>query len=652
MYKLTRKSLVPCRSRCSRGFVHGLPAVGLVLSTLLVADSALMIGGALEGPGYSCLSAQERVGRQEEERLFLEARRAVNQEEFERAADLFATLRNVHASTRFDADSYYWEAFARFRLGDLPEALLLLETLTAGYDLAREDQYGNKGRLFDEVQDLRLRIRRQQAESGDPDATTEVLRESRAVLQRERADSAQQAYAAAVAAQRARADSVQRGYVAAVAAQRARADSAQRAYAAAAAAQRERSDSAQRVYAAAVAAQRARADSAQRASAAAVAAQRARADTARRAAVSAQVQSASAQWAAATALANRLQTGVVSSRRASFQLTRVESGLLYNSFRPREGCENESVQQSALTALLRLETDRMGDVRSALERTDECSVNLRRQAVNWLARQDTEEAEQELIKVATSTPDSEVQKAAIMGLRRFVTIGSLRTLSEFARQSDDEGLRSAAVVALGRNRHEGAGEVLWQLFRDLNQQEGFRAEVFTALGRRTDVSTESLVTSYGTVGSEDLKIRLLRTLGRRAGTGEEDVTNWLFDRALSQPESIKVRQAAINAWALGPTIDLVRVSESYESLEPDLKERVFFALYRQALSTSDRVKAALAVDKMIELARLETDPEVRQRAVAWLGNTESERAVEFLRELLQSARPDTVPKPRRPVRRR
>ena len=96
----------------------------------------------------------------------------------------------------------------------------------------------------------------------------------------------------------------------------------------------------------------------------------------------------------------------------------------------------------------------------------------------------------------------------------------------------------------------------------------------------------------------------------------------------------------------------MRVSESYESLEPDLKERVFFALYRQSQSRSDRVKAALAVDQMIELARLETDPEVRQRAVAWVGETESERAVEFLRELLQSARPDTVPKPRRPVRRR
>ena len=295
----------------------------------------------------------------------------------------------------------------------------------------------------------------------------------------------------------------------------------------------------------------------------------------------------------------------------------------------------------------------MGSVRSVLERVDECSISLRRQAVNWLARQDTEEAEQELIKVATSTLDSEVQKAAIVGLRRFVTIGSLRTLSEFARQSDDEDLRSAAIVALGRNRHEGAGEVLWQLFRDLNQQEGFRADVFTALGRRTDVHTESLISSYGLVGSEDLKISLLQTLGRRAGTGEEDVTNWLFDRALNQRESVKVRMAAISAWALGPTIDLVRVSESYESLEPDLKERVFYALYRQALPTSsDRAKAALAVDKMIELARLETDPKVRQQAISWLGNTESERAVQFLRELLQSARPDTVPKPRRPVRRR
>ncbi len=560
MYKLTRK-----------GLAARLPGVGLVLATLVVANSALMIGGARGGPGYSCLSAQESVSRQEEERLFLEARRAVNREAFEHAAELFATLRNLHATTRFDADSYYWEAFARFRLGDLPEALLLLETLTAGYDLATEDQYGNKGRLFDEVQDLRLRIQRQQAESGDPQAAAEVLRVSRAVLQRERADSAQRAHVAAVAAQRARGDSVQRASVATVAA-----------------------------------------------------------------VVSGQVQLASAQRAAAQ----------------SIRLTSVESGRLYTSYRTREGCENESVQQSALTALLRLETDRMGSVRSVLERMDECSVNLRRQAANWLARQNTEEAERELIKIATSNPNSEVQNAAIVGLRRFATINSLRTLSEFAQQSNDDGLRSAAVVALGRNRHEGAGEVLWQLFGDLTQPEEVRAEVFTALGRRTDVFTDSLISSYGLVGSEGLKISLLQTLGRRARTGEEEVTNWLFDRALNQRESVKVRMAAISAWALGPTIDLVRVSESYESLEPDLKERVFFALYRRSLSASDRVKAALVVDKMIELARLETDPEVRQKAVAWLGNTESERAVEFLRELLRIARPDTVPKPGRPKTRR
>ncbi|MCY4399010.1 MAG: HEAT repeat domain-containing protein [Gemmatimonadetes bacterium] len=622
MYKLTRNGMVPGRLRYSRGFVHVPRVVGLVLAALLAADSGLMIGGALDGPGYKRLAAQDGVSRQEEERLFLEARHAVNQEEFERAADLFATLRNVHASTRFDADSYYWEAFARFRLGDLPEALLLLETLTAGYEgVAGEDNYGNQGRLHDEVQDLHLRIRRQQGESGDPEAAAEVLRESRELLRRAWADSTQRARTSLIATRQAQArmDSIMRGRLGLVEAQQARADSVRRTQAESVAAQLARADSVGRVAEATVA--------------------------------SAQARSAAVQRVATAAVTIATQAGSAASRRESFGLTSVESGLLYSRNRHREGCENESVQQSALTALLRLETERMGPVRSVLERVDECSVNLRRQAVNWLARQSTEEAEQELIKAATSNSSSEVRKAAIFGLRRFVTEGSFRTLSGFARQSDDEDLRSAAVVALGRNRREDSGTVLWQLFRDMGLPEEFRAEVFTALGRRTDVPTESLTSSYGRVGSEDLKVGVLETLGRRAGTGEEEVTNWLFDRALDQEESVKIRQAAMNAWAWGPMNDLSRLSESYESLEPRLRERVFFALHRRSRSR-DAEQVALAIDKMIELARRETDPRVRQQAIDWIGSTESERAVEFLREQLGGARPDTVPKPGTPETRR
>ena len=45
---------------------------------------------------------------------------------------------------------------------------------------------------------------------------------------------------------------------------------------------------------------------------------------------------------------------------------------------------------------------------------------------------------------------------------------------------------------------------------------------------------------------------------------------------------------------------------------------------------------------MIELARGEDDREIRERAVHWIGRTGSERAVEFLLELLRQ-RPGDPP---------
>ncbi len=81
-------------------------------------------------------------------------------------------------------------------------------------------------------------------------------------------------------------------------------------------------------------------------------------------------------------------------------------------------------------------------------------------------------------------------------------------------------------------------------------------------------------------------------------------------------------------------VDLQRLAESYDRFEePELRERIFYALYLQARSDEDLVP--MAVDRMVELVRVETDPEVKKRAVYWLGRTGSERAAEFLMELLR-----------------
>lgn len=656
-----------------KNLTRSLFSVGIATAVFVSADAAILTGGTGASAGKA-LNAQSR--RVLEEQAFLEARRAINREEFELAAELFAAFRDPASeyTGRYKADSYYWEAFARYRLGDLPEALVLLELLEGGYD-EYTDYRGNEGRLHDEVVDLRLRIRRQQAEQGDPRAAEEVLAWSEALLHpellRAYSDSARREYAVALQAQQARSDSARREYSAALQAQQARSDSARQEYAAALEAQRARADSARREYAAALQAQQARSDSARQEYAAALEVQRARSDSARReysAALQAyRAGSLPAALTVADTMAEQLtesvtalQADLVATRATADQATDVVTALVTDVMtaqatdvataqptdvlaaiaraglvsQVREGCENLSVQQAALTALLRLETERMPSVRSVLESQDHCSFNLRRQAIGWLARQETVEAQRELITLAESHPDSETREYATGSLWRFPSFTAVNALSRLLATTEDADLRTAAIASLQRSEPREARQTLVTFARDLTQPLELRQAALSAYGRRSDVTTEELMRLHDQPVLRGLETSILQNLGRRVQEGGEGVANWLFDRAMDKERPVEVRTAALEAWSRAPSVELELLARSYGELEEaDLKERIFYALYRKA--QSDEAAAPAVVDKMIELARGEDDREVRETAIHWIGRTGSERAVEFLLELLR-----------------
>ena len=271
---------------------------------------------------------------------------------------------------------------------------------------------------------------------------------------------------------------------------------------------------------------------------------------------------------------------------------------------------------------------------SVLERDDKCSHGLQLQAVNWLAGQGTDEAERVLIAVARRNPAPHTRQAAVMALASFGTPGAVQALSGLLTQSDDEAVRHGAVLALQRANHDGARAALMAFVRDGSQPENLRMEVLLSLGRRTDVSSESLMTLHGANGFQDLETMLLMVLGRRAQAGDELVTNWLFEQAMDITRDSEFRQSALEAWSRGTSINLERVGRTYAELEEsEMKERILYALYRRTQSDADNAPAV--VDKMIELARAEEDPETRSRAIYWIGRTGSERAIEFLLEVMR-----------------
>ena len=614
---------------------HNLSSISLALAVLMASDAAMVIAAYLPGSGERGLAAQEATSRLDEEQMFLEARRALNQGEFDRASELFQALRSKYHVGRFIPDSYYWEAFGRYRAGDLPEALTLLD-LAAVYREAQSNYWDGHmyrtGRIYKDVRDLRLRIQRQQAEKGDPRAAEEVLREAEAVLLADTARLGRTVDRSRIARLSRVVKDIQWRADSAMAVQTAwlRADSLARELAR----RRARSSSATAeadLSGFLEAAERDRSNL-EAALANLLARQWQDSATAEVTFQSFLTEVERRQGAAQTVLRALLaQPDMASPSQAD---TALAPAVRYVSPQIPEGCQDASLQQEALTALLRLESDQIRSVRSALERADACTAHLRHQGVTWLARRGTEEAEGELIGVATSHPDTNTRKWAILGLAEFETSRAIEVLSNILRQSEDDAVKGEAITALRYNPHEGATDVLTLFASEDRESEELREEAIAAFGARLSWKPDNVMENFDMIGSEKIMISLLEVLGSRAQSGEREVTDWLFQKAVDKEHSLDVRTAALAAWSRGPSVDLDHLAESYAELqESPMKERVFYALYRKA--ESDSGNAPAIVDRMIELARMETDPEVRERAVYWLGRTGSERAAEFLMELLR-----------------
>ncbi len=78
----------------------------------------------------------------EADSLYRQGRSLLSDSRFESAARTFALIRENHRSSTRAGDSYYWEAFALYRLGDGAEALQLLEEQQRDHSDARTSRDG------------------------------------------------------------------------------------------------------------------------------------------------------------------------------------------------------------------------------------------------------------------------------------------------------------------------------------------------------------------------------------------------------------------------------------------------------------------------------------------------------------------------------
>lgn len=610
--------------------VRHLTWTGLLLAGLTIVDAA-PAGDALPVLGAGTLVAQ--TVQQGEVARFLEARRAINAEEFERAVALFQAVRTESAlvTPPFEPDSYYWEAFARYRLGDLAEAQLLLEILMVGFPEARPAEprlHREAGRLYHDARALQFEIRGQLASQGDAGDAERLLREAEETLD------------VAATTDGFRVMPMQVGdrivtLPVRVADLTAVPDS---------------------VAADSLADAQGELDA--QGEPDAQDAEGAEDYLSRLAESSESIADFERRVADYSRLASDVDVLRVDWQRAEFQRNTSYQEALRAASQERGTCDDVSVQLAALEAVMRYENEinRMQVLRDVLARDDECSPRLHEEAVQFVARQGTGEAEDVLLGIIETHSERSVRRHALQEMWRFNSWDAYQVLKQTLEDSDDYAMQSDAIEALRRSSYEGtttgapwmqyglrsgAVNALVNAALDDSKSETIRNAAIRAVGRRDDVRAAAFIPIYERLDSDDLKESMFRAVQRKVREEEDmETAAWARSVAFDTEESEDVREEAFTAWAGHPTVTVAYLADLYgEISEPFLKMQAIYAIFERADADSGAPRV------LMELIRNEPDHEVRERGIYWLGRTGSEEAVDFLLELLTPPAADTLPPP-------
>jgi HEAT repeat protein len=291
-------------------------------------------------------------------------------------------------------------------------------------------------------------------------------------------------------------------------------------------------------------------------------------------------------------------------------------------------CDKEEidVRVEALSALSQMDGETvMPILRRVLARRDECSAQLRRRALSILGRRGDTAAVATFLSVAKNDPDAHVRAEAIGYLARQPGDRVVDALEELLRTSNDERVQRSAVRALAHHESPRARRSLRALIERTDVPEQLRREAIGSFEReRSSADDAAYIRSlYGRLESEKLKESVISAAGRLGGADNEQ---WLANLVKNPNEPPHLRAVALSR--LGrTTIPIAEFSKMYDAAtERGIREQVMNVLaYR---------KEPEATDKLIEIARTGTDPQLRRLAINYLTRKNDPRTQKLLLEIL------------------
>jgi HEAT repeat protein len=292
------------------------------------------------------------------------------------------------------------------------------------------------------------------------------------------------------------------------------------------------------------------------------------------------------------------------------------------------GCaeDDDDMKVAALNALLQMDEARARPIlRRVLARRDTASVCLRRKAVFLVAQQQADGTEDILLESVRTDPDPEVQRQAVFWLSQVGTDRAVNALDSILRFSQDPDIQDKAIFALSQHGSPRAQQALRVYAERAEVPEPAREKAIFWLGQSESAENAAFLRSlYGRLKSEDLKKKVVFSLSQMGGP---ENAKWLLAVARDSSQDIGMRkQALFGAGQAGVPIEELTGLYAHVA-DQAMREQLVFVY-------SQRDEPA-ALEKLIDIARRDPNPELRKRALFWLGQSEDSRAVQVLQEIIE-----------------
>ena len=259
-----------------------------------------------------------------------------------------------------------------------------------------------------------------------------------------------------------------------------------------------------------------------------------------------------------------------------------------------------------------------------LARRDDCSAGLRRAALYILGRRTDDEARNLVMGAARNDPDIRVRADALRFLAAMPGDQPVATIEEMARTPGNEQLQRAAIEALGRSDNPRAKQSLRNIIERTDLSENLRMTALSSVDPEHSPDNGAYIRAiYPRLDTPRLKAAAVRAAARIGGN---DNDQWLLAIARNQNEPSEVRSTALR-YAGRSTIPIGDLAKMYDVAGDRLMREQLIALYA-------RRDEPEATDKLIEIARNGTDPDMRRYAISVLSRKNDPRTKKLLLEII------------------